>query len=205
MARAFSDRERGVIDEKLKAEATARFGLGGCRKTTVDELAAAAGISKGAFYLFYPSKEALFYRVLMDYQDGVRKDLLEKLDAKTAAAGGGTPEILAEVLTETFLGVGASFFPETLRNGELEYLSSRIDEETLAAHFDGDTDFFAAALSRIPDVKEADVAFWGAALRGLFTLLLHRREIGEEYFDRVVGTLVGNTVFAMAANGEARA
>lgn len=38
----------------------------GMRQTTVDQLVEAAGISKGAFYKFYSSKEMLFLDLLED-------------------------------------------------------------------------------------------------------------------------------------------
>lgn len=61
MATAFTEQEVQIIKSKLK-EAARQFAVTtGVRKTSVDQLALATGISKGAFYKFYPSKEALFF------------------------------------------------------------------------------------------------------------------------------------------------
>ncbi len=199
MARAFSGGERDRIDGKLREEAARRFGSGGCRKTTVDELAQAAGISKGAFYLFYPSKEALFYRVLMDYHARVRTTLIERIDAAAAGPEGLRPSDIADALVLAFREVESSFLPASLADGELEYLSSRLDEAVLASHQADDGDMVSAVFTRLPGLGETDMAFWGAMLRGIFTLTLHRREIGEPYYGRVVETMIRQTVAAMTA------
>jgi len=207
MARAFSERDRARIDASLRSAATDRFRSGGSRKTTVDELALGAGISKGAFYLFYPSKEALFYRVLMDYHDEVRATLLKRIDALVAEGSPAAslnpatfPAIIADALVETFRAVEASFLPGALANGEMEYLASRLDEETLAAHRGEDADLVSAVLSKVPGLSSSDIPFWGATLRAIFTLTLHRREIGDEYFDRVLESMVRQTVAAMTGD-----
>ena len=53
------DKERRILEtaEKLFA----RYGL---RKTTVEEIAAAADVGKGTVYLFFSSKEELFATVV---------------------------------------------------------------------------------------------------------------------------------------------
>lgn len=43
----------------------------GYKKTSVDDLCKQAGISKGAFYLFFESKEALFCEVLCSVQEQI--------------------------------------------------------------------------------------------------------------------------------------
>ena len=64
--KSFSGQERTLIDQRLRAAAAECLERYGVRKTTVDELVRRAGIPKGTFYLFYPSKEALFFSLLID-------------------------------------------------------------------------------------------------------------------------------------------
>jgi AcrR family transcriptional regulator len=59
----FSEHERAEIADRLLGAARARFATQGLRKTSVDELAADARISKGSFYAFHASKEELFLAV----------------------------------------------------------------------------------------------------------------------------------------------
>jgi len=52
MPRAFTDPERDAIRARLMDAGRELFARRGIRATTVEQLARAAGISKGAFYLF---------------------------------------------------------------------------------------------------------------------------------------------------------
>lgn len=60
MAIAFTPEEREKIQRALLEAALRSASKGSARHVTVDELAREAGISKGAFYGFYKSKEHLF-------------------------------------------------------------------------------------------------------------------------------------------------
>ena len=64
MPRAFTEHERTVIGKRLLQQGYRQFSAYGLAKTNVEEIAKAAGISKGAFYIFYESKEALFMDVI---------------------------------------------------------------------------------------------------------------------------------------------
>jgi AcrR family transcriptional regulator len=60
VAKGFSEHEREIINTKLLEACEECWKQYGYRKTTVGEICHRAGISNGAFYLFYPSKEHLF-------------------------------------------------------------------------------------------------------------------------------------------------
>jgi AcrR family transcriptional regulator len=60
MPKAFSEHEKDIIRAQMREKGKDLFEKQGLKKTSVDELTAAVGISKGAFYLFYESKEELF-------------------------------------------------------------------------------------------------------------------------------------------------
>ena len=60
MAKSFSETERKAIRTRLLDACEASWSRFGFKKTGVDALCRQAGISKGAFYLFYQSKDALF-------------------------------------------------------------------------------------------------------------------------------------------------
>jgi AcrR family transcriptional regulator len=60
MAKGFTEHEKELIKQKLQescAECWSRYGY---KRTNVSELCKMSGISTGAFYLFYDSKELLF-------------------------------------------------------------------------------------------------------------------------------------------------
>ena len=63
---AFTDEQNKQIRNDLIWEAR-RCGITiGMRKTSVEQLTEAVGISKGSFYKFFDSKELLFFAVLED-------------------------------------------------------------------------------------------------------------------------------------------
>ena len=82
MPRAFTDSERDAIRARLLTAGRELFARRGIRATTVEQLARAAGISKGAFYLFYPSKEALFFALMEE----IETELQGRLEAQVAEA-----------------------------------------------------------------------------------------------------------------------
>lgn len=71
MARSFTEREKENIRKKLQEACKQSWTQYGYKKTSVDELCKQVGISKGAFYLFFESKEALFCDVLCSVQEQI--------------------------------------------------------------------------------------------------------------------------------------
>ena len=60
MRKALSEREQNAVKEKLIENCRVCWERYGYKKTGVAELASMSGISSGAFYSFFPSKEMLF-------------------------------------------------------------------------------------------------------------------------------------------------
>jgi AcrR family transcriptional regulator len=60
MAKSFNEHERKIITEKLVQSCEECWSKYGYKKTSVSEICTMAGISIGAFYVFYASKELLF-------------------------------------------------------------------------------------------------------------------------------------------------
>ncbi|MFN7147165.1 MAG: helix-turn-helix domain-containing protein, partial [Myxococcota bacterium] len=75
MPRAFTDAERTRIHRLLLEAGRAALATGGLRRVPVERLCLAAGISKGAFYLFFPSKEALVVALLVEAEAELRSEL----------------------------------------------------------------------------------------------------------------------------------
>ena len=71
MARSFTEREKENIKRSLQEACKQSWTQYGYKKTSVDDLCKQAGISKGAFYLFFESKEALFCEVLCFVQEQI--------------------------------------------------------------------------------------------------------------------------------------
>jgi len=80
MSRSFSEREKENIRKSLQDACKQSWVQYGYKKTSVDELCMHAGISKGAFYLFYESKETLFCEVLCSIQNQIREAALMAME-----------------------------------------------------------------------------------------------------------------------------
>ncbi|WP_214406705.1 TetR/AcrR family transcriptional regulator [Pseudonocardia lacus] len=65
MAVAFDAPDRQRITEALVVAGAELFTTQGLRKTSLAELAAAAGIATSSFYAFFPAKEALYLELLL--------------------------------------------------------------------------------------------------------------------------------------------
>src|SRR4030095_16737586 len=77
MPKAFSEHEKEIIRSQMREKGKDLFEKQGLKKTSVDELTAAVGISKGAFYLFYESKEELFLEILEQLEQEIQTKILE--------------------------------------------------------------------------------------------------------------------------------
>lgn len=67
--KGFSEAEKETLRSKLCHKCEDSWALHGYKKTSIAELTASIGISTGAFYLLYPSKEALFCETLARVQE----------------------------------------------------------------------------------------------------------------------------------------
>src|SRR5690349_634019 len=98
MPRGFSEREKTIIRAQLLAKGRELFATQGIKKANVEDLTKAANISKGAFYQFYDSKEALFFEILSQFEDEYHAGLLD-----AAARPSGSPrQRVKDVLTHAF-------------------------------------------------------------------------------------------------------
>ncbi len=80
MTKAFSEQERELIRKRLLEQAYRLFSTFGTQKTNIEEIVKATGISKGAFYGFYSSKESLFMEVIEQAENRVRQQILAVID-----------------------------------------------------------------------------------------------------------------------------
>ena len=80
MARSFTEREKENIKRSLQEACKQSWTQYGYKKTSVDDLCKQVGISKGAFYLFFESKESLFCEVLCSVQEQICSAALEVIE-----------------------------------------------------------------------------------------------------------------------------
>jgi AcrR family transcriptional regulator len=142
--KGFTEHEKELIGERLREQAYKQFSTYGLRKTSVEELAAAAGISKGAFYNFYESKEALFMDAVEMAETRVRQELLAVIDLP-----GPTPRArLLAVLRKAFSLFTSIPVLQFFTGADFDLLFRRIPPKKLQEHLASDRVFFEELIAR---------------------------------------------------------
>ncbi|MUG66364.1 TetR/AcrR family transcriptional regulator [Paenibacillus campinasensis] len=201
MPRKFNEQEKQWIRQKLMEEGKRSFEARGLRKTSVEDLTKATGISQGAFYLFFASKEELFYELLLAEEALIREQLLE-----WAEAGDVTKASIRRFISESFRLMSENALIRTMYfQGELERLVRKLPPEKLEQNFAEDQDALqhvvrkwqAAGILR-KERPELIVSMF----RSLVLLSLHKQEIGEMIYDETTELLVRLIVDGMYASRE---
>ena len=178
MPKAFSEREKETIRAQMRAKGKKLFEKQGLKKTSVDELTAAAGISKGAFYLFYTSKEELFMEILEELENDFRLRIFDisispQEDART---------LLARLLKSALLTWDRYPLLKNFGMADYEYLARKLPPDRIRAHVNQDNEFVTDFIKRI---KREGIAIKASPhvisnlMKSLFFVSLHREDLGE--------------------------
>jgi AcrR family transcriptional regulator len=144
MPKAFTDQEKELIRKRLLEQGHKLFATYGLQKTNIEELAEAVGISKGAFYLFYASKEALFMEVIEQIEQRFRQELLAVVDLP-----GPSPRArLFAVLQKGIRLFRTLPLLRFLTGNDYDLLFRRMPPERWQKHFASDRMFLEELISR---------------------------------------------------------
>jgi AcrR family transcriptional regulator len=147
MPKAFTEHEKDLIGKRLLEQGYKLFSVYGLRKTNIEELAQAAGISKGAFYNFYESKEALFMDVIEQAEIRLRQEILAVVDLP-----GPSPRArLLAVLKKAFAIVETMPILQFVTGSDYDLLFRRLPAEKLQEHLTSDRAFFEELIARCQD------------------------------------------------------
>jgi AcrR family transcriptional regulator len=202
MPRAFSERERDVIRQRLLRAGREQFAAYGMR-ASVDDLVRAAGISKGAFYLFYDSKEALLLDLLEQHEATLQGRLLEQARAPGLSPRDSVRELLRQSLTIRQTD------PLLRRLGPdvLERLTRGAPPERAVAMLQADMAMVTRFLDHWRErgiALAADAPLLTGLLRALFFASLHEAEIGADVYPRVIEALVEGIAATVVPAGSRR-
>ena len=182
---AFTEEQDETIRRDLIREARCCGVTVGMRKTSVEQLTEAVGISKGSFYKFFDSKELLFFAVLEDIHTecfaAAQKSLQENaaIDpaSRTAAAILAACRWLSETKAFVFI------------ENDAEFLLHRLPEEVKTAHYHDDETHIRLLLEKYDLVPNRGISLAAATVRGLILTVSHKEQIGKLY-PQVLETLV---------------
>lgn len=194
MPRGFTDQEKQNIRSRLIETGKEAFGLYGIKKTSVEDLAKQSGISKGAFYQFFDSKEDLYFAVIRSYESQQHKQMVEILSQKA----NNERVLLKTVFTAIMNQIdGDPFIKRVLEKKEFDYLWNKFTPEQLKLAMDADVDLasqLVEAWRAKGKLKIDDPALIAGVFRAIFFLYLHKEDIGENKFPDVVDLLLDASI-----------
>lgn len=182
---AFTDEQNRLICRNLIRKARCCGVTVGMRKTTVEQLANAVGISKGSFYKFFDSKELLFFAMLEDIhtecfaaaQNALQENAALLPAYRAAAAILAACRWLSEAKAFVFI------------ENDAEFLLHRLPEEVKTAHYHDDETHIRTLLEAGGLQPKGGMALAAATVRGLILTVSHQGQIGALY-PQVLETLV---------------
>lgn len=202
MPKAFSDHEKATIRRQLHAAGQELFARHGLKKTSVDDLTQAAGISKGAFYLFYSSKEELLMEILEEIEVAMQTRILEAVIRNDRDDRVAARQKVSTVLTQ-FLLLWEEY-PLLKEFGQEEYmlLVRKLPAARVELHQSQDERFIDSMVKKFAQegiALHAPPHVMTNLLKSLFLVGLHRDDLGDAAYqetmtilvDLVAGYLVG--------------
>jgi AcrR family transcriptional regulator len=181
MPKAFSQHEKEMIRAQLREKGKRLFEKQGLKKTSVDELTEAVGISKGAFYLFYESKEELFLEILEELE----ADLRARIFDVSMNPRRGSRQHLAALLNSALLTWDRYPLLKNFGRTDYEYLARKLAPERIQAHANRDNEFvndFVRRIKRDGIAVKASPRVISNLMKSLFFFSLHRDDLGEHDF-----------------------
>jgi AcrR family transcriptional regulator len=193
MTRAFTGTGKDRIRCNLLQKGREYFIKYGIKKTSVAELARAAGIAKGSFYKFFASKEALFFAIHEDSERKLRMDLMQKLE------GAGEPAAkLRLFLKNSFLIIEEDPLLRVVFNIRgFEDLSHFMTSEQFKEHYSQSIVFMIELLRQWQaegTIGQLDAEVASHMIASAFYIFPQKENLGEQMYARVKDMLVESLV-----------
>ena len=191
MPKGFSEQEKEMIRRTLLEKGRALFTTYGLKKTSVDELTRATGISKGAFYLFYDSKEELFFDVIKQFEDEFRATIFDEQAGTDESA---TPQQrVKEVLQRALTTWREHPLFKHLNSADYEYVLRKIPAERAESHLRNDEAFVGQLIEYWKSkgiVIRSDPHVTTGLIRALFFVAMHQDDFDRDSFPLTFDILV---------------
>jgi AcrR family transcriptional regulator len=201
MPKHFQTNEKKIIYDCLIEEGKKSWGRYGIKRTNIEEICNAVGISKGSFYSFFDSKELFFIEIRENSEQKIKEILIEV----TLNHKGSSKERFIDALSTVFQEVRShTWLISLMKNrGEYEQLLRKLPQERVEKHIaDDEEDIEKFMLFLGLDTKDVDIKTVSVAIRGLFFILLHEQELGKKNIESVINLLLEGLAERLFGRGQ---
>ena len=189
MPKAFTEHEKELLRAQIREKGKALFEKQGLRKTSVDELTEAVGISKGAFYLFYESKEELFLDILEQLEQEIQTKILEF----SIQPRSNTKKNVSDLLKAFLLTRDTFPLLKNFGKSEFEYLMRKVPPEWAMKHANKDEQFIEQFINKIKQEGipvKASPRVVSNLIKTLFFVGLYLEELGQEAHQETLDVMI---------------
>ncbi|NOK62839.1 MAG: hypothetical protein GFH23_1086674n86 [Chloroflexi bacterium AL-N1] len=185
MPKGFSDHERERIHAQLLVKGQMLFGTFGLKKTSVENITNAVGISKGAFYIFYQSKEELFLNILEQFEADFQQSILREVTQQNVHPKQRFRQMLQKALELRKTNLFFSHFGQE----EYEALVRKLPEEKIQQMLQNDeifADKLIAAWKNEGIMINSEPKLFANILRALFVINFHETDFDQDVFPEML-------------------
>jgi AcrR family transcriptional regulator len=182
MPKAWSKQEKEIIRKNLINKSMKLFEKYGLQKTTVDEIVREARISKGSFYLFYGSKEELYFDVLETVEGEFREKMFENAFKTEKNKRKSFKAFLNQMIE---LLITMPLYRE-INSTNYELLLQKLPEKTLKKHIESDQEDISKYFRYWMEqgwMRKVDMEALNGLLLSLIYLVIHRDDFEGTNFE----------------------
>ena len=188
MPRAFNERERNLIKERIRKAAASLMIRNGVRHTTIDAIVKSAMIPKGTFYLFYATKEELLFEILENEHEKMEKSILEQISKVNPSTI--NPDSATELIYSFYKMVDEHPLLATISREDVTLISQRLPEERISKHLEEDRNMSAKLMRFLPLKDGITVETVSSSLHAIYFTMLHLKETADDKSEELLKLII---------------
>lgn len=199
MVKGFNQEEKERIRTLLLEQGRALFSTLGLQKTSITQLTGAANIAQGSFYLFYSSKEELFFEVLEREEEKITEDMIPLLSYEPMNARSFKTFLLKGLHTMK----DNAMLQRLYNSNDFEILMRKLPLDKIQSHIQNDEQRLMPYVEKWQSqgwMKEEDPKVVCALIRLFITSSIHGKDISEEIYESTIELLaesISNQLFTI--------
>lgn len=185
MAKGFTSEEKVIIYNKLLECGKDYIGKYGVKRTSVDDVVREVGISKGAFYKFFESKELFALKVM----EKIDQDLKVLLVSNIPCSRENFREELIENLYNFTNELTNPVYAKVISQEEINYITRSLPEKDIRKYLNNDDSFGSKVLDMISsyiEVNNVDADIITGMLKVLILTIQNEEIVGISIKDKIV-------------------